>query len=311
MFRMRSLVGLTIWWYVAFVAIYFLLVRDRADAERAVDSVVTVLVVSTGLAIAVVLTWMVVFIVARGASKLTWSFFTEDLSKTGPLTPGGGVKHAIIGTVEQVGLATLVVVPVGILTAVYLHEIRGRLARPVRFIVDAMAGLPSIVAGLLVFTVWVEDHGFSGVSGSIALAILMLPTMTRASEEILRTVPDGLREGALALGAPQWRLVQRVVLPTALAGLVTAALLAIARAIGETAPMLLTAFGADGTNTNPGKGPQSDLPLFVWKLIREPDKTQQARAFTGALVLVMLVFVLFVSARLVANRGMRKLGRTR
>ncbi len=224
----------------------------------------TVLVVSVGLLVALVLTWMIMFIFAKGVSRLTWTFFTEDLSKTGPLTPGGGARHAIIGTLEQVGLATLVVVPIGVMTAVYLHEIGGRLARPVRFIVDAMSGLPSIVAGLLVFTVIVSHDGFSGISGSVALAILMLPTMTRASEEILRTIPNGLREGALALGAPQWRLVQKVVLPTAIAGLVTAMLLSIARAVGETAPMLLTAFGTTATNTNPFHGPQSDLPLFVW-----------------------------------------------
>jgi phosphate transport system permease protein len=309
--RMHSLVGFAIWWYVAFVSAFFLLARERFDTERAVDRIVTVVVVSTGMLVSGVLVWMIAFIVIKGARFFSWTFFTEDLSKTGPLTPGGGAKHAIIGTLEQVALATLVVVPIGIMTAVYLHEIHGRLAAPIRFIVDAMAGLPSIVAGLLVFTVWSANHGFSGMAAAAALAVLMLPTMTRASEEILRTVPDGLREGALALGAPQWRLVQRVVLPTAIAGLLTAALLAIARAIGETAPMLLTAIGSDSTNVNPFKGAQSDLPLFVWKLIREPDKTQLDRAFTGALVLVLLVFILFVSARLITARSMRKLGRTR
>jgi phosphate transport system permease protein len=309
--RMHSLVGFAIWWYVAFVSLYFLLARERFDTEKAIDRVVTVLVVSTGMVVSAVLVWMIAFIVIKGWHFFSWHFFTEDLSTTGPLTPGGGAKHAIIGTLEQVGLATIVVVPIGIMTAVYLHEIHGRLAAPIRFIVDAMAGLPSIVAGLLVFTVWSANHGFSGMAGAAALAVLMLPTMTRASEEILRTVPDGLREGALALGAPQWRLVQRVVLPTALAGLLTAALLAIARAIGETAPMLLTTIGSDSTNTNPFKGPQSDLPLFVWKLIREPNKTQLDRAFTGALVLVFLVFILFVSARIITGRSMRKLGRAR
>jgi phosphate transport system permease protein len=309
--RMQSLVGVVIWWYVAFIAAYFLLARERFDTERAVDRVVTVLVVSTGLLVTAVLVWMVGFIVVKGAKFFSWAFFTEDLSTTGPLNPGGGAKHAIIGTLEQVGLATLVVVPIGILTAVYLHEIRGRMATPIRFIVDAMAGLPSIVAGLLVFTIWSASHGFSGVAAAAALAVLMLPTMTRASEEILRTIPDGLREGALALGAPQWRLIQRVVLPTALAGLLTAMLLAISRAVGETAPMLLTAIGSDSTNVNPAKGPQSDLPLFVWKLIREPDKTQQSRAFTGALVLVFIVLVLFVTARLIAARATRRLGRAR
>jgi hypothetical protein len=191
--RMRSLVGFGIWWYLAFVVVYFLLVRDRSDAERAIDSIATVVVVSTGILVCAVLGWMVAFIVIRGARFFSWTFFSEDLSKTGPLTPGGGAKHAIIGTLEQVLIATAVVVPIGIMTAVYLHEIHGKLAPPIRFIVDAMAGLPSIVAGLLIFTVWAEDHGFSGIAGSAALAVLMLPTMTRASEEILRTVPNGLR----------------------------------------------------------------------------------------------------------------------
>jgi phosphate transport system permease protein len=306
--RMQSLVGLALWWYVAFIAIYFLLTRDHSDAEAAVDRIVTTLVWSVGILLIAVLAWMLTTVVTKGIGQLTWGFLTNDLSQTGPLDSGGGALHAIIGTVEQVGLATLVVVPLGILTAVYLHEIRGRIAAPIRFIVDAMSGLPSIVAGLLVYTVWVSGHGFSGAAGSAALVVLMLPTMTRATEEILRTVPDTLREGALALGAPQWRLVQRVVLPTALAGIVTASLLAVARAIGETAPMLLTAFGSDSVNVNPFHGPQSDLPLFVWKLLFLPNQTQIDRAWTGALVLVLLVLLLFVSARLVARRGTKRLG---
>jgi phosphate transport system permease protein len=305
--HMRSTLGFAIWWYVAFMVVYFLLVRDRNDPEAALDRIVTVAVWSIGTVAAATLVWMVGYVVVKGLPKLSGSFFTEDMSHVGPLTPGGGVKHAIIGTLEQVGLAILVVVPLGILTAVYLHEINGRLARPVRFIVDAMSGLPSIVAGLLLFTVWVKSHGYSGVAGAAALAVLMLPTMTRASEEILRTVPDTLREGALALGAPQHRLVRRVVLPTALSGLVTAALLSVARAIGETAPLLFTAFGADAVNTNPFHGAQSDLPLFIWARIRQPNQTQIDRAWTGALVLVIFVFVMFVAARIVANRGQRKL----
>jgi phosphate transport system permease protein len=309
--RMDSLVGVAIWGYVAFIAIYFLLVRDRDDAEGATNSVVTVLVWSAALLVVAVLGWMMATVVSKGATKVTWDFLTHDLSTTGPLDAGGGAKHAIIGTAEQVGIATLVVIPLGILTAVYLHEIRGRIAAPIRFIVDAMSGLPSIVAGLLIYTVWVSEHGYSGIAGSAALVVLMLPTMTRATEEILRTVPDSLREGAFALGAPQWRLVQSVVLPTALAGIVTASLLAVARAIGETAPMLFTAFGADATNVNPLHGPQSDLPLFVFKLIFLPNQTQIDRAWAGALILVSFVLVLFVSARLVARRGIKRLGGTR
>jgi phosphate transport system permease protein len=308
--KMDSLVGFAIWWGLAALLVLFLLVRDRSDTEAAVDRVVAVIVWSAGIGVAAVLVWMVGFVVAKGLPKLTGTFFTEDLSKVGPLSPGGGAKHAIIGTIEQVAIATIVVVPIAIMTAVYLNEIGGRMTKPIRFIVDAMSGLPSIVAGLLVFTVVVPTYGFSGVAAAIALAVLMLPTVTRASELILRTVPDGLREGALALGAPRWRLVQRVVLPTALAGLVTAVILGIARAIGETAPMLLTALGSQRTVNSPVGQPQSDLPLFVWSLIREPNKVQNQRAWTGALVLIMIVFVLFITARLISGRSARRLRRT-
>jgi phosphate transport system permease protein len=302
-----GVLGTVLWWYLAATVVFYVLTRDRTDSEQALDRVVTVLVWSAGAVVSAVLTWMIVFLVVKGIPALTTGFFAEDMSEVGPLTPGGGVKHSMIGTFEQVGLAALVAVPISVLTAVYLHEIGGRLSKPVRFIVDAMSGLPSIIAGLLIFTVWVDGRGFSGVAGAAALAVLMIPTVTRATEEILRTIPDTLREGALALGAPQWRLIVKVVIPTALAGIVTAAILGIARAVGETAPMLLTAFGSDSTNTNPFTGAQSDLPLFVWKLIRLPYERQVERGWTGALILVFLVLVLFVSARFIANRNQRKL----
>ena len=307
----HGILGTALWWYAAALVVFYLLTRDRTGAEAALDRLVTVVVWSVGMLVTALLGWMITFLVVKGLPALRAGFFTEDMSKVGPLTPGGGVKHAIIGTIEQVAIATIFVVPVAVMTAVYLHEVQGRLATPVRFIVDAMSGLPSIVAGLLVFTVWVDGRGFSGFAASMALAVLMLPTVTRASEEIIRTVPESLREGALALGAPQWQVVVRVVLPTALAGLVTAAILGVARAVGETAPVLFTAFGSDRVNWNPFTGPQSDLPLFVWKLIRLPNAAQVDRAWTGALVLVMLVLVLFVTARYFANRSQRKLGRAR
>ncbi len=307
----HGILGTALWWYFASLLVFYVLVRDQHDTEGALDRIVTVLIWSAGGVVAAVLAWMLTFLFVKGLPALSTGFFTQDMSTVGPLTPGGGGEHALIGTLQQVGLATVVVVPVAILTAVYLHEIGGRLAKPVRFIVDAMSGLPSIIAGLLVYTVWVDGRSFSGVAGAAALAVLMLPTVTRASEEILRTIPDTLREGALALGAPQWRLIVKVVIPTAMAGLVTATILGIARAVGETAPMLLTAFGSDSVNTNPFSGPQSDLPLFVWKLIRLPDETQLERAWSGALVLVLMVLVLFVTARYISNRNMRKLRSTR
>ncbi len=300
----NGILGSTIWWYLFFLAFLYLLVRDGGSPEVASDRLAIVLIWSVGAVVVGALSWIVVYLFVKGFGLLRLGFFTSDLSKVGPLNPkAGGASHAIIGTVEQVGLATVAVVPVAILTAVYLHEIKGRLAPLVRFIVDAMSGLPSIVAGLLVYTLWVRSHDFSGAAAAAGLAILMLPTVTRASEEILRTVPDSLREGSLALGAPQWRVVNRIVLPTARAGLFTAVILGVARAVGETAVLILTALGADTTNTNPFSGPQSSLPLFVFKLYRLPNETQVARAWTGGLVLVLLVLMLFIVARSISRLG--------
>jgi phosphate transport system permease protein len=306
----RGIMSTGLWWYVLFLALFYLLMRDRVTDETAVDRIVTVVVWSFALLVVALLGWMLVFLAAKGLKLLRASFLTQDMSQVGPLSTGGGVKHAIIGTFEEVGAATVVVVPVAVLTAVYLHEIRGRMTGIIRFIIDAMSGLPSIVAGLLIFTLWVTAHGFSGISATAALVVLMLPVVTRTSEEILRTIPGHLREAALALGAPQWRVVARVVLPTALAGLLTATILGVARAVGETAPLLLTALGADKTNVNLLKGPQDALPLFVWQLIREPNARQNARAWTGLLVLVGFVLILFVLARLIARRANRRLGRS-
>lgn len=303
----QDVMGTALWWYVCFLAVLFVLVRDSETPEAATDRLVTMVIWSVGAVVVGVLSWMVVYVVIEGFDKLRPGFFTEDLSDVGPLdTERGGASHAIVGTLEQVGLATAAVVPIAILTAVYLHEIRGRLAPVIRFIVDAMTGLPSIVAGLLVYALWVRTHDFSGAAAAAGLAILMLPTVTRASEEILRTIPDSLREGSLALGAPQWRVVKQVVLPTARAGLVTAAILGVARGIGETAVAILTTLGSDSMNVNPFSGPQANLPLFVYKLYRQPDKTQIARAWTGALVLLILVLALFLAARYVSGRGAKK-----
>jgi phosphate transport system permease protein len=261
---------------------------------------------TVGALVVGLLGWMLAFVAVKGAELLRWSFLREDLLTVSALDEGGGAFHALVGTVEQVFLATVVVVPVAVLTAVYLHEIRGRMSLVIRFIVDALSGLPSIVAGLLVITIF---PGYAGYKASIALGILALPIVTRTSEEVLRTVPDGLREASLALGAPQWRVVGRVVLPTARAGLVTAFLLSVARMVGETAPVLLTAFLARSTNTNPFSGNQASLPTFIYDLIRVPDKVQNARAWAGALLLLIIVLIFFAAARIALARSEKKLGR--
>lgn len=301
-----------IWALVWFLATSYVLGRERQSAVVAQDRMVTTLIWISGIVTVAILVWMVAYVVVKGIGVLDLEFFTTDMAKVGPLDEGGGILHALIGTVEQIAIATVISVPIAVLTAVYLHEIGGRLAAPTRFVVDAMSGLPSIVAGLIVFTVWVnEGHGFSGVSAGVALAIMMIPIVTRTAEEILRTIDDGLRESALALGAPQWRSVWQVVLPTARSGLITASILGVARAIGETAPVLLTAFGSSVVNLNPFDGPQANLPLFVWQFIRTPDEVSIVRAWGGALVLMALVLVLFVAARVIGERGAKRRGGAR
>ncbi|HWE56673.1 MAG TPA: phosphate ABC transporter permease PstA [Acidimicrobiales bacterium] len=292
---------------MVFLAVFYVLARNSASNEIALDRVVTVTIWSIALIITGALAWMLIYLVVKGAHDLTPGFFVHDMKGVGPLNPGGGVKAAIIGSAEQVGIATVLVVPLAILTAIYLNEIKGRLAWPVRFIVDALVGLPSIVAGLIVYSIWVVHHRFSGVAGSAALTVLMLPYVTRVSEEVLRTVPDSLREASLALGAPRWRVIMQVVVPTARAGLLTAVILGVAFGVGETAPVQLTAGGSDYTNLNPLHGQQADLPLFVFNLIFQPNKVDNQRAFSALLVLVILVLVLFVAARFVSNRGQKKL----
>lgn len=305
----RAPLTFAIWALVWFLGCTYVLARDRTSKVVAQDRFVTTLIWLSGLLAVGVLMWMLVFVFLKGIGGISLSFLTEDMAKVGPLDPGGGIKAALIGTLEQIAIATVISVPIAILTAVYLHEIKGRFATPVRFIVDAMSGLPSIVAGLVVFTIWVNNgNGFSGASAGVALAIMMIPIVTRTAEEILRTIDDGLRESALALGAPQWRAVLQVVLPTARSGLITASILGVARAIGETAPVLLTAFGSSVTNLNPFSGPQANLPLYIWGLLREPNEVSINRAWSAALVLIVLVLVLFTLARVIGDRGAKKRG---
>lgn len=306
----KGYVGLFFWWLVPFLAIYRAVVASTNGPVVATDRVMTV-AIAIGAVISVgFLVWVLTFIVLRGLPGLRPTFFTEDMARVGPLDKGGGARHALVGSLQQVGVATMIAVPAAILTAIYLHEIKGRGSAVIRFFVDAMSGLPSIVAGLLVYAIWILrfGRGFSGLAAAAALTILMLPTITRTSEEILKTVSPALREAALALGAPQWRVIVRVVLPTARSGLITAGLLGIARAIGETAPLLLTASYASATNYNPSEGKQASLPMFVYQLIRQPNESQVQRAWTGALVLVLVILLLFSLARIVGDRAQRKLG---
>jgi phosphate transport system permease protein len=306
--------GLGFWvcWYLAFLAMYGFVMREQRGALRAKDRVASVVMASAGLGVVVALSFVLGYVVFRGYHALRTQFFTETQQFVGPLskpTEGGGA-HAIVGTIEQVGLAMLICVPLGIMSAVFLNEVGGRMARPLRTLVDAMSAVPSILTGLFIYVALILGLGlhFSGFMASLALSILMLPTITRAAEVVLRLVPGGLREGALALGGTEWRVSRLVVLPTARIGLVTAVILGVARVVGETAPLLFTAFGSPTHNWNPFSGTQQALPLMIWGLYRQPQPAQIQRAWTAAFVLIIIVLALFIVARFIGGRGPGHIG---
>ncbi|WP_433434066.1 phosphate ABC transporter permease PstA [Nonomuraea sp. CA-141351] len=245
--------------------------------------------------------WLVV---SNGLARFDIEFLTHSMRGIGARDAGGGAYHAIIGTLEQVLLASLISVPIGLFTAIYLVEYGngGRLSRSISFFVDVMTGVPSVVAGLFVFAFWILVLGFqfSGWAGALALSILMMPTVVRSSEEMLRLVPNELREASYALGVAKWRTILKVVLPTAFTGIVTGVMLAVARVAGETAPLLMTVFFTNSINNDPFTGPQMGLPLFVFDQAGRPNDTAIDRAWTGALTLILIVMLLNLVARLIA-----------
>jgi phosphate transport system permease protein len=296
--------------YVTFIVLFALVTADRLGGLVASDRVVTVLVTTGAVVLMIPLVWLIAYVVTEGAPSLRPNFFFEDQSGITPQDPAteGGGSHAIVGSLQQVGLALAFTVPLALSTAVFLNETRSRFRRPVRIFVDAMSGLPSVVAGLFIYAVFIIPYndridilGYNGFMASLALSMVMLPTITRTVEVVLRLVPDGLREASLALGASRARTVWSVVLPTARSGMTTAIVLGIARAVGETAPLLFTAFGATLLNSNAFDGPQESLPLFVYHNITQPDRDVIDRGFTGAFVLLLIVLSLFALARFVGR----------
>jgi phosphate transport system permease protein len=243
----------------------------------------------------------------KGYKGIHFGMFTNDMtmaSVNDPVT-SGGLIHALIGTLIMVGGALIVSFPIGLLTALYLTEIRGSLARPIKFLVQAMSGVPSIVAGLFILSILVipVTQELTGLMGSLALSILMIPTIARTSEEMLLLIPNDLREAGVALGATQWRTVSGVVVPAAKSGLVTAVILGVARIIGETAPLLLVSGGADALNFNPTSGPMGSLPFYIWKaFLTGGTEEAYARAWGGMLILLILIMVLFGLARYLSGR---------
>jgi phosphate transport system permease protein len=290
------------------------LTRSHEDAPTARDRFWSALIWSAGTVVTSLLTLVVVFVLTRGWEvfrHLSWrhwkhSFFTTDMGLTGPLSPisEGGILHAVVGTLEQIGIALAITVPLGIATAVYLNEIGGRYARLVRTVVEAMTALPSVVAGLFIYgsVILLFTKQFDGFAAALAITVLMLPIMIRSSDVVLRLVPGNLREAGLALGAGQWSVVRRVVLPTVRSGLTTAIILATAHGIGETAPVLLTAGFTNNLNLNPFSGPQTSLPLAALFFVESPQPVMKSRGFATAATLLLLVLILFVLARLLGGQ---------
>ncbi|NBM17347.1 phosphate ABC transporter permease PstA [Streptomyces sp. GC420] len=249
--------------------------------------------------------------VSRGAEVLDGYFLSHSMNGVLNSEEGGGIYHALLGTIEQVLIATVIAAPLGLFTAIYLVEYgKGALARAVTFFVDVMTGIPSIVAGLFILSIWIMfELGPSGLAGALALAILMVPVVVRSTEEMLKLVPNELREASLALGVPKWRTILKVVLPTAIGGITTGVMLAVARITGETAPVLLLVFGTNLINTNPFEGAQSSLPLYVFQQYAVGTDAAIGRAWGAALALIAFVMILNLVARGIARWKAPKTGR--
>ena len=294
--------------YVSFVVSYLFvsfLFGLRHDTVKAIDKVMTTLVCA-GFFTAFIPWVSILFTVfKRGAEAVYWGFFTTDMSVTSgddELTMGG-LSHAIVGSGIILLIASLIAIPFGIITAVYITEVKGKLSGLVRVMIQSMSGVPSIVAGLFVFTVMVTGKGFSAISGAVALSILMLPTVARTAEEVLKLIPEDLRTSAYALGATQTATTFRIVLPAARAGLVTASMLGVARVGGETAPLIMTSFYLANFSTDVSGHPLASLPMYIYQNFTNGTDLALSRAWGGAAVLLSLIFIIFTIARLASGRA--------
>jgi phosphate transport system permease protein len=281
--------------------------RAVEGRRMATDRAVTIGVASAFALALTPLVSLLFTVVSRGLKRFDVQLFTDTMR--GVLGEGGGIAHAIVGTLVITGVATAASVPIGIMAAIYLHEYgRGRLRRYLTFFVDVMTGIPSIVAGLFAYALFVLIYGPGirlGVMGAVALSVLMIPIVVRATEEMLRVVPNGLREASYALGVPKWRTVVKVVLPTSFAGIVSGVMLAVARIIGETAPLLITTGVFSSTNFNPFDGRMQNLAVFSYNEYAVPGIPKEPyidRAWAAALTLLLIVMLLFFLARLISGR---------
>ncbi|WP_210507224.1 phosphate ABC transporter permease PstA [Naasia sp. SYSU D00057] len=309
-----SLVGTLFFGTVLYIAIIYVISLSVEGRRQAVDRLITALVFGAFLVALLPLVSLVSTVLANGLARFDLDFFT--MSQRNIVGAGGGALHAIVGTLEITAVATLISVPIGLLTAVYLVEYgRGQIARWITFLVDVMTGIPSIVAGLFAYAVFAIVFGPGvrmGFAGSVALSVLMIPVVVRACEEMLKLVPNELREAAFALGVPKWLTILKVVLPTSAAGITTGVMLSIARVIGETAPLLLVAGFTQSMNYDLFDGRMQSLPVFVFTSYANQGTDGDAylaRAWTGALTLILIVMALNLIARLIARFFSPKTGR--
>lgn len=269
------------------------------------DHAATVIAGGTAILVIVPLLAIFAYLVMKGAGSLNWAFFTQTPKPVGEL--GGGMGNAIVGSAIILGIGSIIGVPLGIGAGIYLAEYgRGKLATTIRFTADVLNGVPSIVIGIAAYAlVVVTQKHFSAIAGGVALGIMMVPTITRTTEEILLMVPKSVREAALGLGIPQWRSTLSITLRTASAGVITGIMLAFARIAGETAPLLFTAFGNQFWNTNPNQ-PMAALPLQIYVYAISPFEEWHRQAWAGALVLVALIVAAVSIVRIVTSRGVLK-----
>ncbi|WP_457029843.1 phosphate ABC transporter permease PstA [Kitasatospora sp. P5_F3] len=307
-------IGFVVCSWLCFLGLYALLVSRDEGPLTVRDRLASAVVHSLAAVLIGVLFWVVGYVFMKGWSALSYSnFFTEDLADAGPTDPldHGGALHAMVGTLTQIAISLAITIPLGFSCAVFMSEVPGRFSRLVRTLVEAMTALPSILAGLFIYAVMVLTLGLprSGLAAGVALSVMMLPILIRASDVVLRLVPASLKEASYALGAGRWRTVWTVTLPSARSGLATAVILGAARGIGETSPVLLCSGYTKNLNLDPTRDPQTSLPLMAFTLIKFPSELQAARAFGAAALLLGLVLLLFVVARTLGGRGPGELSR--
>jgi phosphate transport system permease protein len=303
-----SAIGFGFVWYAFFIGLYAILTVFDETSQAVRDRLAGVVIRSLAIFVVGVLVFVIGFTLSKGWEVLTYlNFFSDDMSNAGPLDPliYGGVLHAVVGTLIEIAIALAIVIPLGVMVAVYLSEMPGALSRLVRTIVEAMTALPSIVAGLFVYAtlIMIFTKQQSGFAAAIAISIMMLPIIIRSADVALRLVPSTLKEASYALGAGQWSTVKNVTLPTAKSGLATAIILGTARGIGETSPVLLCAGFTAALNVNPFQGPMISLPLATFEFVKSPEPTMIARGFGTALVLLLLVLIMFIIARYFGGKG--------